>query len=293
MTAFWHWFVVVLTAISIIGCLWLLFANARGTPGESTGHVWDEDLREYNNPLPRWWLNLFIITIVFSVGYLIVYPGLGNFAGTFGWTQNQQLGERMEQVQAKRRAVYATLGDRSLDLLARDPAVRALGREVFLNNCAGCHGADARGALGFPNLADDDWLYGGQPDVIVASIESGRQGQMPFFNGALDAQAADDLVELLRRWSDPKFDTARRERAMKQFNITCVACHGADGRGNPMLGAPNLTDAVWLYGGSREQIRHSILFGRKGNMPAHRELLSADDIRLVAAYVYGLSAAAP
>jgi cytochrome c oxidase cbb3-type subunit III len=289
MSVFWHILVIFLTVASIFGCLWLLFANARGTPGESTtGHVWDDDLREYNNPLPRWWLNLFVITIVFSIGYLVVYPGLGNFAGVFGWTQQAEMQGRLDAVQQRRQSVYASLGDRDIVALAADPAVRPLGREVYLNNCAGCHGADARGAIGFPDLTDDSWLYGGTPEAIVASITSGRMGVMPHFNGMLDAQATDDLVDTLLNWSNPQFDGKRRERAMQKFATVCAACHGADAKGNVVIGAPDLTDAVWMYGGTREAVRHSILFGRSGNMPAHRELLSENDIRVVAAWVYGL-----
>jgi cytochrome c oxidase cbb3-type subunit III len=289
MSGFWHIVVIFLTAASILGCLWLLFANARGTPGESTtGHVWDDDLREYNNPLPRWWLNLFVITIVFSIGYLVVYPGLGNFAGVFGWTQQAEMQSRLDAVQQRRQSVYASLGDRDIVSLAADPTVRPLGREVYLNNCAGCHGADARGAIGFPDLTDDSWLYGGTPEAIVASITNGRHGVMPHFNGMLDAQAADDLVDTLLNWRNPQFDSKRRERALQKFATVCAACHGAEAKGNVVIGAPDLTDAVWMYGGTREAVRHSILFGRSGNMPAHRDLLNENDIRVVAAWVYGL-----
>lgn len=292
MSMFWHVFVITLTIASILGCLWLLFSNARGAPGDgTTGHVWDDDLREYNNPLPRWWLNLFVITVVFAIGYLVVYPGLGNFAGTFGWTQHAEMQARLDAVKQQRQSIYASLGERDVAALAGDPAVRALGREVYLSHCAGCHGADARGAIGFPDLADADWLYGGTPAAIVASITQGRQGVMPNFNAMLDAQTADDLVDTLLNWNDPRFDAKRRERAMQKFSTVCAACHGGDAKGNPAIGAPDLTDAVWLHGGTRESIRQSILFGRSGKMPAHRDLLGTDDIRVVAAWVYGLGAA--
>jgi len=290
MSAPWHWLIIIITIVSIVGCLWLLFANARGTPGEdTTGHVWDETLREYNNPLPRWWLNLFVLTIVFAAGYLIFYPGLGNFAGSSGWTQEKQLAERLDEVKAKRQAVYAALGERDVAALARDPAVLSLGREVFLNNCAGCHGATAQGALGFPNLADKDWLYGGTPEAITTSIRDGRRGMMPPFNGVIDGPTADALVATVQHWSDSGFDPAKREIGLKQFNLTCAACHGTEAKGNPLLGSANLGDSIWLHGGGSEQIRHSILFGRQSNMPAHKEILTPDDIRVVAGYVYSLS----
>ncbi len=295
MSPFWHWFVVVVTLASLAGCLWLLFGNARRAPGESedTGHVWDGDLKEYNNPLPRWWLNLFVLTVVFALGYLAMYPGLGNYAGRLGWTQQRQAEAGLDAVRESRAALYAQFAGRGVAELARDPAAQPLGRELFLKNCAGCHGADARGAVGFPNLADADWLYGGQPEAIVASVTHGRHGVMPPFNGALQSDAVQALVAVVTRWSDPALDAGTRAAGMRQYGVTCAACHGADGRGNPAIGAPNLTDDVWLYGGTPERVRETILFGRTGGMPAHGELLSADDIRLVAAYVHGLSRPAP
>ncbi|MEQ1438760.1 cytochrome-c oxidase, cbb3-type subunit III [Fontimonas sp. SYSU GA230001] len=290
MSGFWHWFVLVITVASMIGALWLLFANAKGkVTTEDTGHVWDGDLREYNNPLPRWWLNLFVITVVFGVAYFVFYPGLGNFGGTYGWTSDKQLEERLAAVRAKRDAVFAQFRDQDPGSLSTNAAALSLGRDVFLNNCAGCHGADARGAIGFPNLTDNDWLYGGTPEQVVASITHGRNGIMPAFNGAIDAATVDALAQTVARWSDPKLDPAVRAKGTAQFNITCAACHGPDGKGNPMLGAPNLTDDIWLYGGTRDRVRETILFGRKGAMPAHEKLLRPDEIKVVAAYVLSLS----
>lgn len=295
MSAFWHWFVIIITVASLAGSLWLLFANARRNPDEAedTGHVWDGDLRERNNPLPRWWLNLFVLTVVFAAGYLFLYPGLGNAKGWLGWTQQGQAQAALDEVAARRAALHEQFRGREVAALAGDPAAQAFGRDIFLRNCAGCHGADARGAVGFPNLADADWLYGGRPEDIVASVTGGRRGTMPAFNGALTVDGIKALTDFLPHWSDPQLNPGRRANGLKQFATTCAACHGADGRGNPALGAPNLTDDIWLYGGSAETVRESILFGRNGGMPAHAELLAADDIRLVAAYVYGLSRAAP
>lgn len=291
MSASWHWFIVVITVGSMIGCLWLLFANARRKPGEAedTGHVWDDDLRERNNPLPRWWLNLFVITVVFAAGYLVLYPGLGNFGGTLGWTQRGQAQAALDAIHARRAAAYAQFQGKDFTALASDRAAQSMGREIFLRNCAGCHGADARGALGFPDLTDADWLHGGAPDDILASVARGRRGTMPPFNGALPAEAVKALTDFVPRWSDARLDAGTRAAGLRQFAISCAACHGADGRGNPALGAPNLTDNIWLYGAGADAVRQAILFGRNGNMPAHDGLLSADDIRLVAAYVHGLS----
>jgi cytochrome c oxidase cbb3-type subunit 3 len=291
VSAFWHWFVIVITVGSLAGSLWLLFANARRKPGEAedTGHVWDEDLRELNQPLPRWWLNLFVLTVVFAAGYLALYPGLGNYAGRLGWSQQGQAQAGLDAVRATRAELHAQFAGRDFAQLAGDAAAQSLGRELFLNNCAGCHGADARGAVGFPNLADADWLYGGTPEAIVASITQGRRGVMPAFNGALRPEAIDALARFIPRWNDPTLDAGTRAAGLRQYAVACAACHGADGRGNPALGAPNLTDDTWLYGGTPARVRETILFGRTGGMPAHAELLAAEDIRLVAAYVHGLA----
>lgn len=290
MSGFWHWVVIGITVAMMVGALWLLLANARGKQGSAdTGHVWDDDLREYNNPLPRWWLNLFLITVIFGAAYLIFYPGLGNFAGRLGWTSQKQMQGDLDAYHAQRDRQFAAFRDLDVAALAGAPKAVALGRGVFLNNCAGCHGADAHGAVGFPNLSDKDWLYGGTPEAIVASITNGRGGTMPPFNGAIDAETVDALVRYVGHWNDPKLDPAVRERAQKQFAITCAACHGPDGQGNPLLGAPNLTDDIWLHGGTRERIRETILFGRHSQMPAHEKILTPDEIRVVAAYVYSLS----
>ncbi len=290
MNDFWHWFVIAITVLSIVGCLWLLFANARGKPGEAdTGHVWDDDLREYNNPLPRWWLNLFVLTIIFGIGYLALYPGLGRFAGKLGWSHEAQLQQDLDGYQALRARQFAAFAGQDVVTLAASADARKLGRNLFLNNCAGCHGADARGALGFPDLSDHDWLYGGAPEAIVASITQGRGGQMPAFNGSIDPDTLAALSRYVAHWNDPQLGADVRDKAQKQFAITCAACHGADGKGNPALGAPNLTDDIWLHGGGSARVRETILFGRHGAMPAHEKLLTADEIRVVAAYVYGLS----
>ena len=289
MSAFWNSFVILITLGSIVFFLWLLLSNARGTPGAEADHVWDQDLRENNNPLPRWWLNMFILSIVFALVYLVIYPGLGSFTGVSGWTQEKQLTSRLEAVQQKRQQLYASLKDKDVATLSKEPVAKSLGRDVFLNNCAGCHGADAQGAVGFPNLADHDWLYGGMPEAIVTSITSGRSGSMPPMGAAMQPEALDAVIALLEHWSDTKLDPAVRERGNQQFMMMCAACHGAEGKGNPMLGAPNLTDRIWLHGGSRERLRETLLKGRNSQMPAHEQILSKDEIRLVSAYVYGLS----
>jgi cytochrome c oxidase cbb3-type subunit 3 len=289
MSVFWSCFIIVITFAMLVGCLWLLWANARGTPGESTGHVWDDDLREFNNPLPRWWLNLFVITVVFAVGYLALYPGLGNVAGRLGWTSTGQMQAHLDELTARRKAAYAALAGKDVPALARDPSAQSLGRALFLGNCAGCHGADARGAVGFPNLADQDWLFGGEPEQLVETITHGRHGVMPAIGAGLPADAQQALLDFVPYWSDSKLDPAKREAGMKQFALTCAPCHGAAGSGNVALGAPNLSDDTWLFKGGREGVRETIMNGRQSTMPVHESILSPDEIRIVASYVYGLS----
>lgn len=294
MTPFWNTVVIALVVLNVLACLWLLIWTSRRRPDESaegteTGHVWDEDLREYNNPLPRWWLNLFVITIVFGLGYLALYPGLGNFAGTLGWTSAEQHDARLAQVEARRRAVYAAFEGKPIDELRGMPAATAVGAKLFETHCAGCHGTDARGAKGFPNLRDRDWLYGGAPEQVYASITNGRAGQMPSFFSAIDETQAKALVALVANWNKGGSGTPEEAIGREKFAGSCAACHGADGKGNPMLGAPNLTDDVWLHGGSTAQLRETILFGQKSEMPAFGSTLGETERRLLAAYVLSLS----
>jgi cytochrome c oxidase cbb3-type subunit 3 len=289
MSVFWSVFVVVITIASLVGCLWLLFTQSRGKTGPETTHTWDDDLTEYNNPLPRWWLGLFILTVVFAAGYLVFYPGLGNFAGKGAWTSKSEMAANLAKITERRTAQFARLSGKSVAELAGDPGALALGRSVFLGNCAGCHGTDAQGAIGFPNLADHDWLYGGEPDTILKTIEGGRSGQMPALLSSLSAQDVDALLDFVPYWSDPELSPKHREAGMAVFSRLCFACHGPEGKGNVALGAPNLTDDTWLWGGRKEQIRETILFGRKNFMPAHDALLSKDEARMAAAYVYSLS----
>lgn len=293
MSSFWHLFIVILTVASIVGCVWLLLSQSRGKTGPETTHTWDDDLTEYNNPLPRWWFNLFVITVVFGLAYLVFYPGLGNIAGRLGWTSEQEMQARLQELTAQRQAQYAKLAGKSVAELSQDPTARGLGRAVFVANCAGCHGADAHGAIGFPNLADHDSLFGSDPDTILQSITNGRGAMMPPFKDILSAEAVEALVSFLPYWSDPTLDAARREAGLKHFSGICAACHGADGKGNVAMGAPNLTDDVWLFGSRPEQLRDTILKGRSAQMPAHKDILSADELRVVAAYVSALTQPAP
>lgn len=294
MSAFWSWFIVILIVVNIAGCVWLLWFTGRRRPdqkpGAQTGHVWDGTLREYNNPLPKWWINLFYLTIFFSIGYLLSYPGLGRFAGFGGWTSVAEHDAEAARAEEKLAPLFARYAGRPIAELAREPEALELGRSVFANHCATCHGSDARGARGFPNLTDGVWQWGEPPEVILQSVLHGRQAAMPPMAVALGGeQAVTEVAVYVQSLSGQKVDSALAAAGKPKFELLCAACHGAAGTGNPMLGAPDLTDEVWLYGGDFDSIRTAIEHGRSGQMPAFGELLGDARSRLVAAWVYARS----
>jgi len=283
--------IIVLTTISFVGIIWVLFANRKReqqSTDETTGHEYD-GIQELDNPLPAWWFYMFVITIVWAIGYLILYPGMGNFPGVLGWTQ---IGQHDREVAAS-DAKYRDMRDRymalSIEEIATDPAVRKMGMRMFGNNCAQCHGADAKGSYGFPNLTDGDWLYGGSPDEIKASITNGRQGTMPAWGDIIGDQGVTDVTAYVLSVNGREAEPAQVTAGEKVFQTYCMACHGADATGNPAMGAPNLANGIWLYGGNVEQISHSVRAGRTGVMPAHNNTLSEDKIHILTAYVYGLN----
>ena len=291
-SAFWSFFVAGLTLVSIVACGLLLAALSRrklaGDP-DKTAHVWDEDLDEYNNPLPRWWIWLFWITIAFSFGYLAYYPGLGSWQGAAKWSSAGQYVAEVKIAEQQYGPLYAKLAAVDLKQLAADPEARAVGQKLFLNYCSQCHASDARGGKGFPNLADRDWLHGGEPEAIKASILKGRHGRMPPMAAVVGGEAgARDMAQYVRSLSGLQHDARAAARAKPAFAV-CGACHGAEGRGNIALGAPNLTDDVWLYGSTENTIAETIMKGRSNVMPAHREFLGEQRTHILAAYVYGLS----
>ncbi|HWH48412.1 MAG TPA: cytochrome-c oxidase, cbb3-type subunit III [Burkholderiales bacterium] len=290
---FWSYYVAVITVVSIVACAILLWAmGSRRAPGQKVatmGHVWDEDLEEYNNPLPNWWRWLFYITIFFSLAYLILYPGLGRFAGTFEWTSAGQY--HAEQARAAERygPLFAKFAAMDIPAVAADPKAREIGQRLFLNYCAQCHASDAHGSRGFPNLADNDWLYGGDPATIKATIVNGRNGIMPPFGAVLGDEGVKDTAHYVLSLSGLTHDSLFAHRGKALFVANCVACHGADGKGNPALGAPNLTDRVWLYGGGETTVSETISAGRNNKMPAWGEFLDDAKTHLLAAYIWGLS----
>jgi cytochrome c oxidase cbb3-type subunit 3 len=291
----WSFYIALITVISIIACAVLLKALstrrlAKGEQAGTTGHTWDEDLTELNNPLPRWWMWLFYITIVFSVVYLVLYPGLGNFRGYLGWSSTGQYSEEVKSAEARYEPIYAKYQAQDLKQVAADPEARAIGQKLFLNYCAQCHGSDAKGGRGFPNLEDREWLFGGDPETIKTSIAEGRIGLMPP-QGALVGgdEGAKDVAHYVLSLSGRTHDSLRAFRGKAKFETICAACHGLDGKGNKQIGSANLTKEVWLHGSSETAIIETILKGRKDEMPAHKGVLDEAKIHLLAAYVYGLS----
>ncbi len=294
MNTGWTLYIAIITIANILGCVWLLWWTARKRPDErgeheTTGHVWDDDIAELNRPMPRWWLNLFYLTIVFALGYLVLYPGLGAFAGTKAWSSGKEHDAEVAAAEAQLAPLFARFATQSPGELAKNPEAVQLGRSVFAHNCVQCHGSDARGATGFPNLTDKDWLWGGDPDTVLATIQNGRNGAMPAWGQMLGEQGVTEVASYVQTLSGAKVDDALARAGEVRFRQVCVACHGADGRGNPALGAPNLTDDVWLYGGSFEQIATTIRNGRNGRMPAHQPIIGADRARVAAAYVLSLA----
>ena len=291
-SGFWSLFVAGATLVSIVACGLLLAALSRrkvATDPDKTGHVWDEDLDELNNPLPMWWIWLFWITIAFSLAYLWLYPGLGSYQGSLKWSSAGEYVQEVNAAQAQHGPLYARLAAADIPTLANDAEARVVGQRLFLNYCSQCHASDARGSKGFPNLADKDWLYGGDPEVIKTSILDGRSGTMPAMGAAVGGEAAaKDVANYVRSLASLSHDAAAAARGKEKF-IACAACHGPEAKGNPALGAPNLTDATWLYGSSLETIAETIMKGRSGRMPAHREFLGEQRAHILAAYVYGLS----
>jgi len=288
----WDIFIGVISVVSIIACaVFLKVQSVRKTvEADTSGHVWDEDLTEYNYPLPRWWAWLFYFTIAFSLGYLVLYPGLGSYGGTLGWTQLGQLEEETQAANARFGPIYEKFATQEVAVVAKSPEALAIGQKLFLNHCSQCHASDGRGSRGFPNLADKDWLWGGTPEAIKASITDGRAGVMPPLGAAVGGdEGATDVAHYVLKLAGRTHDGLRAVNGESKFKSVCAACHGPEGRGNPQLGAPNLADDIWLHGGGQSAIVETILKGRSSQMPAHKDLLSPAKIHLVAAYVHSLS----
>ena len=292
-SGFWGIYIGAITVVSILACLVLLLSmSSRRVPGETTGHTWDEDLGEYNNPLPRWWMWLFIITIVFGLAYLVLYPGLVWYQGALNWTSTGEYQEEIQLADQQYGPLFQKFSSRDIRELARDPEARSIGQKLFLTHCAQCHASDAAGSRGFPNLADGDWLYGGDPESIKASIANGRNSVMPAMGAALGDEGTRDVAHYVFSLSGHAHDATRAARGREKFQSVCAACHGAEGKGNPQLGAANLSDKIWLHGSSEDQVVATIAKGRISMMPAHQDFLGDAKVHILAAYVYGLAGSA-
>lgn len=289
----WSWYIAGLTVLGLLACLILLFATSRKTVSlnkdNTTGHVWDEDLTEMNNPLPRWWMWLFVITVVFSAAYLALYPGLGSYAGAWRWTSTEQHQRDVAKAREQAAPVYAQFAKLDIPALARNAQAREIGQRLFLNACAQCHGSDGRGARGFPDLTDGDWLYGNSPEAVVTTITKGRNGVMPALGAAVgNDEDIRNLAHYVLSLSGSPADPLRVAAGKPKFAV-CVACHGADGKGNQALGAPNLTDNIWLHGWGEKAVSDIIRNGKDNAMPAQEDKFTPAQINLLAAYVLGFS----
>lgn len=321
MTTFWSLWITVITLGTLFGCAFLLFwclKDKMGVEeGVDMGHEYD-GIREINNPLPKWWTYLFIGTFVFAAIYLTLYPGLGSYKGVLGWQSSDQRVRSLEESKASiaaaqesktlvqyakelddadayfgeafKRLAYQEGGAdlRPIPEIAADPDALKVGQRLFLQNCSQCHASDARGQTGFPNLTDNAWLYGGEPAAIVTTIRHGRIGQMPAWKDALGEQGVQEVVSYALSLSGRSVNAREAEAGKARF-VVCAACHGTDGKGNPAVGAPDLTDQVWLFGDSRAAVTETVMNGRSGVMPAWLDILGEDKVQLVAAYVWSLS----
>jgi len=310
-SGFWNVFIIAVVVASIVGCAILLVVTGRikvaapkksgegggGATGPGvTGHVWDGDLQEYNNPLPKWWANLFWITMIFAVAYLVLYPGMGTIPGVLGWTSTGAYAKERAEFDDRLKPLYAKYAQMEVEQIAKDAAARQTGERLFLTYCAQCHGSDAGGSRGFPNLRDGDWLYGGTPATIAETITGGRMGVMPAFGSVLGEDGVKNVTAYVRSLSGLAHDNLRAQLGKPLYAQTCAACHGGDGKGTQALGAPNLTDRTWLYGSSEAAIAEGIVKGRNiaasegvKAMPSFEGTLSPTQIRVLAAYVWGLS----
>jgi len=288
----WSIYIAIATVLSLVACLALLMIAARRrvmANDNTTGHVWDEDLRELNNPLPRWWMWLFVFTIVFAAVYLAFYPGLGSAPGRLDWTSTGEYRAEQAKAVADAAPLFASFAAKPAEELARNPQAMAIGERLFANNCATCHGADARGSKGFPNLTDRDWLYGGTPEKIVESITKGRKGSMPPLAAVVGTpEDVRNVANYVLSLSDSPYNSIAASQGRAKFTV-CAACHGVDGKGNPALGAPNLTDKVWLHGWGEDAIVAMVTQGKNSVMPAHESRFTPEQIHVLAAYVWSLS----
>lgn len=294
MNTFWSIFVSVIVIGNIAFYTWLLI-RMRKMPkddvasGQKRHHTFD-GIEEYNNPLPRWWMWLFGICILFAVIYLLLYPGLGSFKGILGWSQEKQWNQQIAEADKLYSPIFAKYASTPIPDLAQDRQAMKVAQRIFINTCAACHGPNAQGAKGYPNLTTNVWLFGGTPEALVQTIGQGRVGMMPPMAAAIGGdEAVPAVANYVRKISGQSYDSALADQGEPKFKTVCAACHGPDGKGNQMIGAPNLTAGKWLFGGSLADIEETIKKGRSAQMPAHEPILGKDKVHLMAAYVYYLA----
>ncbi|MES2663998.1 MAG: cytochrome-c oxidase, cbb3-type subunit III [Pseudomonadota bacterium] len=296
MSNFWHFWIAGIVLIQILGAVWLLFWTRKQSPEDlaetdTMDHEYD-GIRELNMPLPKWWLNLFYITIIFALVYLVFYPGFGAFPGILNWSSKGEWQQELNLADRQYSELFKQFSNEPIETLIQYEEPIEVGQRIFTSYCTTCHGTDARGAVGFPNLTDKDWLYGGTPKDITTTLIGGRAGNMPSFSKILKPAEISSVAKYVANLSsvqDPSMGNPRFANGEAVFTKNCAACHGQDGKGNQALGAPNLTDNIWLYGGNVETIITTLQLGRNGRMPAHLTILGEDKIHVVAAYVYSLS----
>ena len=294
-SGFWSWWIAGVALIGIVWCIWLLnsqkkyLKNSKEEEVTDTGHVWDGDLRELNNPIPRWWIVMYLGFCAFGLGYLVLFPGLGGNPGLLNYTTADEIERAQERHNASVRPLYAKFDDMTIQQIASDAEAQQIGQRLFLNNCAQCHGSDAKGSPSFPNLVEGDSQWGRTPEAIEYTIVNGRHGIMPAFAGVVDPTAAADTAQYVRSLSGLAHNQLAAIKGQRTFMAQCAACHGADGKGNKMIGAPNLTDGVWLYGSSEQRIVEAILQGRNNQMPPQGGHLTPEQVRMLTAWVWAQS----
>lgn len=292
MTDFWSFYIIALSSVVIGGCVFLLLWTRKlPVEADENNHLLHsfDGIVELNNPMPRWWLWLFWATIAFALVYLTLYPGMGKWQGVLGWTSAKQHAAETETAQKHYAPIFARYVATPIAELSQDAEALKVGERIFLNNCAACHGSDAGGGPGFPNLRDDDWLHGGTPEAIEATVLEGRQGSMPAWKDILGENGVKNVTAHVLSLSGRKVNSKQAAEGASVFQANCAGCHGAEGTGNPAMGAPNLSDKTWLYGGSTQKVIETISHGRNGQMPAWKEILGPEKAHVVVAYVYSLS----
>jgi len=288
----WSLFIAIATLASLAACILLLVVASRRKPmaaDNSTGHVFDGDLIELNNPLPRWWMVMFVLSVVFALAYVFAFPGLGSVPGVLGWSSRGELAADRQLADAEMAKIYGPYTKLAAAALGKDPAAMAIGQRLFINNCATCHGSDARGSKGFPDLTDGDWLHGGSPEKIEETITLGRTGVMPAMAAAIGTpQDVRNVANYVLSLSGTSYNSIAAASGKPKFAV-CAACHGADGKGNQAIGAPNLTDKVWLHGWGEAAITDIVNHGKTNVMPAQGGRMTTEQIHLLGSYVWSLS----